>query len=228
MTWIAAGTAVVGIGTQVYSGIKQKQQAKKLAAANQYSSMGIPREELQNQQIAQNQALQGLPSQQYQQSMQNIQRQQQMALRGAQDRRSGIGLVGSIQQAGNDAQGNLDAQNANARLNNQRQLMGVNNQVAAYRSQDYRQNEENRLRNYDYSQQLLGAGNANIIGAVDSGLAGITSMAGRGLFGGGYNNNRIGSTPGLSSVNSSIAPGAGSLGTIPEPPLKPLNVSLNH
>jgi hypothetical protein len=157
--------------------------------------------------------------------MQNIQRQQQMALRGAQDRRSGIGLVGSIQQGSNDAQGKLDAANANARLANQRQLMGVNNQVAAYRSRDWRQNEANRSRNYDYGMQLLGAGNANIMGAVDTGLASLTQAYGQGLFGG--RSSRSGSYPsaGLSSVNSGLAPGYGSLGTTPEPPLKPLNVS---
>lgn len=184
MTWIAAGTAVVGIGTQVYNGIKQKNEARKIASQNQYKPQGIPREELENQQIAKNQALQGLPSQQYNQAMQNIQRQQQAALAGGQDRRSGLGLVGATQQNADDATGRLDVENANARLQNQSKLFGINNQVAGYRTQEWNQNEENRQRNYNYSQQLLGAGNENITGAIDSGLAGITQLAGRGLFGG--------------------------------------------
>lgn len=183
-TWIAAGTAVVGIGTQVYNGIKQKNEAKKLASQNQYHPMGIPREELENQQIAKNQALQGLPSQQYNMAMQNIQRQQQTALAGGQDRRAGLGLIGQTQQNTDDATGRLDVENANARLQNQRSLYGVNNQVAAYKTQDWQNNEENRQRNYNYSQQLLGASNENITGAIDSGLAAITGMAGNGLFSG--------------------------------------------
>lgn len=204
--WGTVVGGVIGAGAGLIEGENQKKKANSLLAANQYRQMGIPREELENQQIARNQALQGLPSQQYQQAMQNIQRQQQMALRGAQDRRAGIGLVGSVQQGADDAQGRLDAANANARLQNQRQLMSVNNQVAAYRGQDWRQNEANRSRNYDYGMQLLGAGNANIMGGIDTGLATLTSAYGNGLFGGEARRGAASSTPGLSSINSQIAP----------------------
>lgn len=233
-TGATLGSIVPGIGTAIggivgaagglIAGLSQKSKAAKLAAANQYQPMGIPREELENQQIARNQSLQGLPSQQYDMAMKNIQRQQQASLSGAQDRRSGIGLIGSIQQNSNDATGNLDVANANARLQNQRQLLGVNSQVAGYRSRDWQQNEENRLRNYNYSQALLGAGNQNIIGAIDSGASALTGLYGKGLFGGGAGT-QSNFRQRASQVTSPLATGSYSgPGDIQAPPLQSLNL----
>lgn len=183
----AAVGGVVGGAVGYLEGAAQKKKANKLLAANQYHPLGVPQEAYENQQIARNQALQGLPSQQYNQAMQSIQRQQQAALAGGQDRRSGLGLIGQTQQISDDATGKLNVDDANARLQNQRQLIGVNNQMAGYKTQAWDQNEQNRQRNYEYGQQLLGAGNVNEFGAIDSGLAAITNLAGRGLFGGGNN-----------------------------------------
>lgn len=179
----AAVGGLIGGGIGYLEGASQKRQANKLLSQNQYKPLGVPNEIYENQQIARNQALQGLPSQQYNQAMQNIQRQQQQAIQQAGDRRAGIGSIGGIQQRADDAYANLDVANANARLENRRQLFGINNQVAGYKNEAWQQNELNRQRNYDYGQRLLGAGNANEFGALDSGLAALTNLTGRGLFG---------------------------------------------
>lgn len=183
----AAAGGLIGGAVGYLEGASQKRKANKLLSQNQYMPLGVPREIYENQQIARNQALQGLPSQQYNQAMQSIQRQQQAAITAAQDRRSGINSIGGIQQRSDDAAANLGVADANARLENRRQLFGINNQVAGYKTQAWEQNDLNRQRNYEYGQRLLGAGNANEFGALDSGLAAITNLAGSGLFGRGNN-----------------------------------------
>lgn len=189
-SWIAAGATIVGAGVKIYSGIKQKQAAKKQLAGNQFSPATVPQEELDNQQLAKQMANEGLPSQQYQLGMKNIQRQQMAALRGAQDRRAGVGLIGQIQANTNDATARLDAANAAARGQNQRTLLGVNNQVAGARTRAWGLNESNRRNNFNYGMSLLGAGNANIVGGIDQGV-GTTALLGNNLFGNNYNKNKF-------------------------------------
>jgi hypothetical protein len=224
----AAVGGLIGGGIGYLEGASQKRKANQLLSANQYHPLGVPREALENQQIARNQALQGLPSQQYNQAMKNIQRQQQQALQSAQDRRSGIGLIGSIQQGSNDAIGNLDVADANARLQNQRQLIGVNNQTAGYKTQEWDRNELNRQRNYEYGQQLLGAANVNQFGALDSGLAAITNLTGRGLFGGNnrtQNPLRTGAGTGGNPYNTGVDTGNYRTPNVQAGSLNPLNLS---
>lgn len=191
----AAGTAiapgwgtliggVVGAGEGLITGEEQKSKANKLLGQPR-PGYNIPKEALDNQQIAQNLALTGLPSAQYEQAMKNIQRQSNQAISSAQDRRAGIGLIGTIQQKANDATGNLDAQNAEARRKNIGTLLQQNQNVAGYRDKQFDWNQKQKYQqNYNYGMQLLGAGNQNIVGGIDKGVAGLMrSGAFNGLFG---------------------------------------------
>ena len=108
-----AGALISGI-----TGFFQRRQAKKLLAQNPYPTEAIPEGVQANQQIAQNLANEGLPSQQYQQGVKNIERSQNAALAAATDRRSAVGQIGAIQGQTNDAMANLDVANAQARLQN--------------------------------------------------------------------------------------------------------------
>ena len=63
-----------------------------------------------------------------------IARQQARTLKSASDRRMGLGLLAGVDDNANRAQANLDAQNAQARLNNEKTLMNVNNQVAGWKT----------------------------------------------------------------------------------------------
>lgn len=183
MSFAAAAGLVVGVGTSVYEGIKQKNEASRLAGQNPYPIQDTPQAEKDNQGIARQMANEGLPSQQYALAMKNIDRSRTAAMRDAYDRRGGLGLIGQIQQNTNDAKARLDAQNANARIQNQRQLIGVNNRVAAYQQSNFNWNQKNLYnQNYNYSQQLQGAGNANIVHGIDSLGAGLIQGAARGLF----------------------------------------------
>lgn len=214
MSWVAAGAAVVGAGVSIYKGVKQKQQAKDLMHDNPRPSEAIPQEELQNKQIAQNMALEGLPSEQYEQAKKNIQRQQAAAIAQAQDRRSGVAAIGSIQQGTNDAYGGLDAANAAARRQNQLGLINVNNQVAGYRDKMFDWNQRQKyIENQNYAMGLLGAGNQNMYAGADKLLGGLFQAYGSGAFGGGGGSSFGGSAAAANPNNVALAGTGGNAGS---------------
>ncbi len=146
------------------AGIGQRKQGKKLLS--QIGEEVVPEELLANQREAQTMANQGLPSQQYAQAMKNIQRNQLMALRGAQDRRGGLASLSSIQQGGDDAMLGLGVADAQQRIANQKYSMGINNQVGDFKNRIWE-------RKYNYGQSLMGAGNQNLYNGIDKFASGV-------------------------------------------------------
>lgn len=150
------------------TGIFQKKKANKLLNNLHRPEYTIPNEVMQNQKQAELNARQGLPSEQYQQAMQNIQRQQNRTLQAATDRRGGLLAASAAQQNANDSLLGLDVANAKARLGNQQALYGINNQVAGYRDKAFQINKmQPYQQNYNYAMGLLGAGNQNVTGGID-------------------------------------------------------------
>lgn len=181
---IASGLLGAGVG------LFQRRQAKKILRDNPYPTYNIPQEVFENQRIARENAGSGMPSEQYNQAMRNINRQQANALFSSSTRRGGLSLIPRIQQSSNDALLNLDAKNAEMRLQNQRTLYNINNQVAGYRDKAWDWNTREKYdRNYNYGMALKGAANQNIIGGFDKLISGGTRAAsqyGPMLGGGGY------------------------------------------
>lgn len=179
------------------AGISQKHQGKKLLKQiGEQPIEQLPDEYQTNQNLAQTMAAQGMPSEQYNQAMRNIQRQQLTSLRAANDRRGGLAVLPSLLAGSDNATLGLDAQSANMRTANQRQLMAVNNQVGGVKRQLFQQNVLNPyLRKYNYAQSLVGMGNQNLVGGIDK-------IATGGLMAYGNNN----------SSNSNIYNGAGAGG----------------
>lgn len=166
------------------AGLIQKGKARKALRNLEYPTEQLPDELARNQNSAEQLAAQGLPSEQYNQAMKNIQRQQLMSLRGAQDRRGGLMAISGIQQGTNDALLNLDARNAAQRIANKQQLMTVNNQVAGAKRDSFDKNVRDKYnRDYNYQMSVLGAGNQNLFGGIDKGAAGLGGLL-SGLFGG--------------------------------------------
>lgn len=155
------------------TGFFQRRQAKKALSKLIRPQYEIPNEILENQKKAEMAANEGLPSAQYNQAMQNIQRQQNRALMAASDRRGGLMALPGLQQQANDTQLNLDVKNAEQRLKNQQQLYGINSQVAGYRDKAF---NINKLQPYqedkNYYMNLLAAGNQNLLGGADKLLGG--------------------------------------------------------
>jgi hypothetical protein len=147
----AAGAEALGGLIKIGVGIGQRAKGNKLLKeANT--------EDLANQAEFKKNASIGLPSEQYNQAMKNIQRQQLFAMRSAGDRRSGLALLPTIQDATNTAIGNLDVTNAQARMANQNKLLSYN--VNKF------------LRDREYALGVKGMGNQNLFGGVDQFAAG--------------------------------------------------------
>jgi hypothetical protein len=178
--------AGVGLATAAYSvgtGIDQKDKAKRSAAqAELYKPVEkLPSELLENQTNARIASQTGMPSEQYNSAMQNIQRTQAKAIRDAQGRRVGGAMATAVQDNTNNALLDLDAQNAKQRVANQRTLIGVNKDISGTKrdifNRDARQAYEAK---YNYAMSLLGAGNMNIANGVNSGLATVGNLAASG------------------------------------------------
>lgn len=204
------GTGIGAVAGGLLSGITgliQKHKANALLSQTKRPTYSIPNEVLQNQKQAELNANTGLPSEQYQQAMKNINRQQNQALQRATDRRGGLLAVAGTQQAGNDAALKLDVANAQARLNNQRTLYGVNNQVAAYRDKAFNINElQPYQQQYNYAMGLLGSGNQNLMSGIDKFSAGagrlLTGSSGVGNYGNYSSNTGYGGTGTGNTVGS--------------------------
>ncbi len=165
------------------SGLIQAHKGNKLLKGLQYPTEQLPDEYQQNQNTAQQMAATGMPAEQYNMAMKNIQRQQLMALRAANDRRGGLNVLTALLQGTNDATLNLDSANSQQRVSNQRNLMTVNNQVAGVKRDLFDRNIRDKyMRDYQYAMQLKGMGNQNLVGGVDKLAAGGLSLfANRGL-----------------------------------------------
>jgi hypothetical protein len=174
------GQGMANIAGGLISGItgwSQKRQAKKmLKSIGEQPIYNIPQEILRNQKQAELNAQEGMPSQQYNNAMKNIQRTQSGILAGATDRRSALMALPRIQQQSNDALGNLDARDASMRQQNQQTLYGIGNTTAQYRDKAWNTNQmQPWQRKYNYANQLLAAGNQNFTAGLDK-LVGGTGM----------------------------------------------------
>lgn len=188
MSWIAVAVGVIGTATSLIVGGTQKRKAKKeLAKLNAEKPIEtLPEEIKQSQELANLRAKTGLPSEQYNMAQKNIQRQQQRALRGAADRKMGLAMLPYLDDNANRAMEKLDANNANARRENERTLLDVNTQVGNWKKGLYDRNVRQIWnRNFDYNMGLLGQANDNIMQGINSGINVAGGIAGKYAGGGG-------------------------------------------
>lgn len=192
----AIPSAIKGI-----SGLVQMGKGKKLAKQNVRPTYEIPKEFQQNVAIAENMAKVGMPSQQYNNALNNIGRNQAGAIR--QLGRSGNPSAGlaSMLRAGNDATMNLDAQDANSRMNNQRFAFGQRGMMG---QQKLAKQNWDKLSLYNEkaaaAEALQGAGRQNTFGALND-LSQLGSMAVMGDQLGNGADNTMGGNFSPNSVN---------------------------
>lgn len=178
---IGAGSALYGIGKS----ISQSSQANNIDKGNPRPSYVIPDEYKQNVLAAQNMARVGLPSQQYNNQVNAINRNQAGGL-GALARSANPGAsVASIVRQGDDANNQLNAQDAQARQTNERYAIGQNAQLGSQKLAQQQYNKfDNYTEQYNKSAALRGAANQNLQGAVNgasqmaTNLYGINQMSG--------------------------------------------------
>ena len=220
----ALGSVIPGVGTLVggiggaliggLSGLFGKKKANNILKQNPYPTEPLPSEVTANQQIAQSEATQGMPSEQYQAAQRNIQRNQAAALSAASTSPGGaVRNIGAIQQGTNDASANLDAQSAEMRRQNIGQLLNVNQQAASWKDKLFDWNQRQKyIQQYNYGMGLLGQSNQNIMGGADKLLGTAAGAAASGLFGSGladrivqpYSAPRATYTPALANVGGAV------------------------
>lgn len=203
-----AGGALIGLA----SGFFGKKKANSILKANPFPTQGMPNEIAANQQIAQAEATEGMPSEQYAAAQKNIQRSQQSAVSAAAASPGGaVRNIGAIQQASNDATGQLNAQSAEMRRQNIGQELNANSQVASWRDKLFDWNNKTKYAmNYNYGMGLLGQSNQNLIGGADKLLGTTAGAVSSGMFAG---NGNQGGGNGSYSGDAKVANDAMNIGT---------------
>lgn len=176
---IGSGLIKAGVG------YFQDRKANKLLNNLQYPNQSIPSAIKENKAQAELDANIGMPSEQYNLAMKNFQRNQLAGLRSGADRNAGVGLITALNDNMNTATGNLDAKSAEIRMQNKRNLQGVNNVYGNWQDRVWQNNIKDKYnRDYNYGMSLKGMGQQNMLAGLDSGLAGGLGMIGSGGFGG--------------------------------------------
>lgn len=165
---IGAGAALVGTGLKAYEGFHQEHEANEIQKNLKDPVYAIPPEFAQNREIARQMAQQGLP-QAVINNQTNAINQNQAGAVGALSNSANPGAnLASIVRAGDQAKGNLDAEDAQARENNQRYFIQQN---AALGGQELakQQNDvfDKYTRNFNQMQAYRGAGMQNVNSAVN-------------------------------------------------------------
>lgn len=206
------GSVIPGVGTLVgglggaaiglVSGLFGKKKANNILGQNPYPNQEMPSEVTANQQIAQGAATQGMTSEQYDAAQRNIQRNQAAAISAAGTSPGGaVRNIGAIQQASNDATGNLNAQSAEMRRQNISQLMGANTAAASWKDKLFDWNQRQKyIQNYNYGMGLLGQSNQNIMSGADKLLGTAVGASASGMFGGN------GASPAAGATGAAPAP----------------------
>lgn len=165
----AAGSGLLKGGLGIFQNAKGNKLLKKL----QYPTEVIPPAIKQNKVQAEIDANVGTPSEQYNKSIKNIQRNQLLSLSKGREGRFGLGLVAALNDNSNEALGELDAQDAANRVANKRNLQTVNNNYGQWQDKVWQNNVKDKYdRDYNYAMSLKGVGGQNIASGADSFLSG--------------------------------------------------------
>lgn len=171
MSWVAAGVASATATYQIGSAIYKNRQAKKLMEGNEYK---IPEEAKQNLSDAQRQALEGLPAEQQQQYLENIQQAQAVSLDAIQDRRGGLVGAAGVQASATEGYKDLLAMESAARVANQRQLMQQRDVMAGYKDLEWKTNV------FDPATEFKKQSSANV-GAAMQNIGAAATYTGQGI-----------------------------------------------
>lgn len=163
MSAIALGIAGAGVAIEGYQAISQNAKANSLQKSLKNPIDEIPPEFFANREIARQMAQIGLPSQQYNNSVNNINSNQAAALATAQNSNNPAGAIQGILGQTNRAKANLDAEDAQARENNQRYFIQENSQLGHRKDQQEQANVfDPYTRDFNLMQSYRGASQQNL------------------------------------------------------------------
>lgn len=175
--------AGAGLAYSAYKGIKNDTKANQINKGLTDPTYNIPAEFYQNRELARQMAQRGLPQQQYNNQVNAINQNQAGAIAAQQNSANpGAGIASTV-RAGNQATNTLNAEDAQARENNQRYFIQQNSAVSGQELAK-QQNDvyDKYTRDFNEMQAYKGAANQNynnaINGAQQLGLSYINSQNG--------------------------------------------------
>lgn len=152
-----------GGGATTTLGAAQLAYGLYLDKKNKRPTYEIPSEIQQNLTEAQQLALQGLPEEQKQEYISNLQRSQAYSLSELGTRKAGIAGLAALNQNTNDSYAKLLSMDSQARAQNQQRVFGARSDLANYKDQAFQLNKENPYyENRAKAQGLMGSGMQNI------------------------------------------------------------------
>ncbi len=167
MSAIGLGIAGAGLLYNVGRGLVQDNKASQIQKGLKDPVYNIPPEFAQNRELARQMAQRGIPQQQYNNAQNNINQNQAGAIAAEQNSANPGAAIASTVRAGNQAKGTLDAEDAQARENNQRYFIQQN---SAYGQQELakQQNDvfDKYTRDFNQMQAYRGAANDNYNNAI--------------------------------------------------------------
>lgn len=183
MSAIIAG---IGIGTGALikgvTGVIQNGQASDIEANNIRPNQYVDPAYQQNVNTAQNMAQQGIPQADYNNQINSINQNQGSAIAALNNSANPGANLASIVRAGNNATGDLNANDAIARNKNTLLLMQQRGLLANAKQNAFDYNYKDKYsEQLAKSQALRGAGMQNVAGAANSLIGAGTSVLGGGM-----------------------------------------------
>lgn len=176
----AIGLGIAGAGL-IVGGVEsdiEAHKANQIQAGLKDPTYNIPEQFYQNREIARQMAQIGLPQQQYNNATNNIDQNQAAAITALnRSGNPGAGITSVVRQ-GNQAKAKLDAEDAQARENNQRYFINQNAQVGNQELAKQQSDVFDKFtRDFNQMQAYRGASQQNLNNTISSaeqlGLAGI-------------------------------------------------------
>lgn len=197
--------AAIGGASLLYGGYKDIKNSAKANAIQKNLKTPvdvIPQEFYDNRNIARQMAQIGIPQQQYNNALNNIQQTQAGALNAVSRSANPGSGVASIVRQGDQAKNTLDAEDAKARETNQRYLIQENAALGARKDQQEQTNVfDPYTRDFNQMQAYRGAANTTTDNLINSGATLANTMLKYrnqypNLFGGGISDPVSAGVPG--------------------------------
>ena len=168
---MALPIAAIGLGIgalgSLFKGMSQRRQARELERNNPRPTYRIPNEVFENRAIAQQYAQVGLPEQVYNNQLNQIQQNLATGLRNLGHRGNSSFNTNAIVRGANQQVANLNAADAQARVQNRGALYQANQAVASERRNQFNINQlQPYQQNMQMVQQARRAGDQNTFGAL--------------------------------------------------------------
>lgn len=160
------GLALAGLGAlgKGITGLFQGAKARRIERENVRPMQQVQNEYFQNVNDAEQMARLGMPQQQYNQAIQNIQRNQSGALNQLARSANQSSGINALLRASNDATLGLDVKNAQERNQNMRYLAGQRGILGQQKQNAFDWNQKSKyLAKAAEAQALRGAGSQNLM-----------------------------------------------------------------